>query len=138
MVSGGPARRAVRAAERPLPVKLLAPALLLLAVAASVCLRPLDRADASAAPASQVRAAQASSADRTDEAGAPGDDGERRCSKQKSTESQAAPNVAHEAPSTPLSATIAPPPVPAAEPVRDETGPSPPGPGHILLSILRI
>ncbi|OLT26411.1 hypothetical protein BJF79_43505 [Actinomadura sp. CNU-125] len=134
------ARGAVRgaAAERPLPVRVLVLVLLLLAVAASVCLKPVHGAAADAAPpVSGARVVQASATASANAPDAPDDD--RYCSKQKTTQGQNAPNVAHEAPSTLVPATLAPPPnVPAAEPVRYENGPSPPEPRHILLSVLRI
>lgn len=127
------------AAERPLPVRVLVLVLLLLAVAASVCLKPVHGAGADAAPpASGARIVQASAAAPVHAPDAPGDD-DRYCSKQKTTQGQGAPNTVHEAPSTLVPATLAPPRrVPSAVPGRDEIGPSPPEPRHILLSVLRI
>lgn len=141
MVSGSlarTARRAVRgaAAERPLPVRVLVIALMLLAVAAAVCLKPVDRAEASAPPPASGPGAAAV---HVQAGGLDAPDDERYCSKQKTTPGQPAPSAAPEAPSTLVPATLAPPPrVPAARTARDEIGPAPPESRHILLSVLRI
>ncbi|SRR5690606_37010628 len=116
---------------------------MLLALAAAVCLRPVttiaDVAGAAPAPAASTVTAQDQVTAGDHASAADYGEGDRHCAKKKpSTEAPNAPQAAHDAALAPVIKLPRPAHAPTPRDGGHYTGPAPPAPSPVSLSILRI